>query len=275
MIKLLLGLLFATLFVANAFAFVCPHGPNPPGPFKIETCSDDDSHHCPRGHSDGLLVAWEHALGKIPFFKWGDLAHKCDYDFNLVGIYQVDANGVFISGSLTNFDEFDWVVCKPSKNGHVVTVDIFGEFEDEDEDEEASDHDMDIFIEISAVHSKDVRFFEVFFELDDYQFCDGMSEDLVWAALFACEDADPHHRDDHHHKHDCPLDIDLIACSEVAQYTYIPPGCTTEVVADISVTFSDHNNGKSGFFLIFDTGSYPGTFVSLKFDARFQVPHHP
>jgi hypothetical protein len=274
MMKFLIGLVFATLFVANAFAFVCPNGKIPPG-YLVETCSDDDSHDCVRGHSDGLLVAWEHAEGKGPLLKWGNLVHKCDYDFKLLGIYQVDANGVFIDNSLTDFDEFDWTICKPDKNGHVVTVDIFGELRDEDEAD--NDDDMDIFMEIIVVKSPHAYFFDLSFELDHYHFpCHDMAKDIVWAALFDCDDDDPGHSDDHHHKDDCPLDIDLIVCSELAQYTYIPLGSSSEVTVDVLVRFSDNDNGNAGFFLIFGTGNYQGAFVSLKFDARFEVPkkHH-
>lgn len=280
--KFLIGLLFATFFIANAFAFECPNGKIPPG-CLVETCSDDDSHDCVRGHSDGLLVAWEHGEGKGPVLKWGNLFHKCDYDFSLLGIYLVDENGVFIANSLINFDEFDWAICKPSKKGHNVTVDIFGELEGEDEDEDGADNDddMNIFMEINVVKSPHARFFDFSFELNHYQFpCHDMAKDIVWAAVFDCDDEDPGHDDDdddhhhhHHHKDDCPLDVDLIVCSELAQYTYIPPGCSSEVTVDVSVRFSDNDNGNAGFFLIFDTSCYQGAFVSLKFDARFEVPH--
>jgi hypothetical protein len=283
MIKLLFGLLFATLFVANAFAFECPNGEIPPG-FLVETCSNQNSQGCVRGQSNGLLIAWEHAEGNGPILKWANIAHKCDYDFSLLGVYEVDENGVLISDSLVDFDELDWKICKPSSNGHLLAVDIFGELEDEsessseeasengNEDEPDNDADLDVLIQIDVVKSPHSYFFDVSFELDNYQFCHDMAEDLVWAALFSCEDDNPGHSNGHD-LDDCPLNIDLIVCNQLANYTYIPPGGSNEVSVNVQVSFSDEDNGRAGFFLIFDTGSYPGRFVSLQFDARFEVPH--
>jgi hypothetical protein len=276
MMKFLPVLIVAAFFAANAFAFVCPDGEIPPG-FQVETCGDENSEGCVRGESDGLLVAWEHAEGSGPILKWGNLAHKCDYDFKLLEIYEEDSDGDLISGSVTDLSEFDWTICKPSTNGLVLTVDIYGELEAEAEGEnegEASeeDGDMDIEIEIVVAKTPQTYFFDWSFELDDYCYSTGEAEDIVLAAIFSCEDDEPGNGNDH--RADCPLDEDLIVCSELALYTYIPSECTTEVTVEVAVRHSDEENGQAGFFLIFDTGDYEGKFVRLQYQIRFEVPKH-
>jgi len=324
-----MSLILFLLFVGFVFAFECPNGEVPLG-VTIQTCPSvykDENGDCDRGGTDGMMVSVEHLPGRAPTFKWGDLRHKCDFDLEMLALYEIDSDGNFVSGSLTDLAQLNWTICAPSSNGQIISVDIHGGGLD----------NMTIDIEISLIKSPHSRFFNFTFELDQYTFTYGVAEDIVLAAIFESDDdydddgdhghghghkgdegqetrmieenqphpphpppqqpppphhhpspphhpppppppphhppppPPPHHPPHPHPLHDCSIEDSIFSAEEIARYTYLPTEGGSEVTADVDVTSSTSNNGETGFFLIFGTGEYNGTFVSLTFEAILQT----
>jgi hypothetical protein len=368
-------LFLVLLVVGLAFAFECPNGECPLGA-TIQTCPSvdkDENGDCERGATDGLIASLEHLPGRGPIFKWGDLRHKCDFNLEMLALYEIDAEGNFVNGSLTDLAQLNWTICIPSAHGPIVSIDIHGE----------GLENMTIDIEVSVVKSHHSRLLNFTFELDHYTFTYDVAEDIVLAAIFESDDDDDDDDDDDHHGpdddddhdhdhhgpdddgndhhgsednsddedqetrtvddknqqeirkekpepkpkpppeehphppkpppeehphppkpppeehphppkppphehphppkppphehphppkpphkgHDCSIDETIISAEEIARYTYLPADGGGEITADVDVTSSTSNNGETGFFLIFGTGEYNGTFISLTFEA--------